>query len=756
MAATDVTKIVLDDKQYQVAARSVIKANASIVKSTDAIGKETAKLGAAGPSALSKLGGAAGGLPGPLGAAATSVKALTAAMIANPFLAVAAAVVALGSALASMTSGVTDNIDKITKLSESTGMAAASLSRYQQLAEKTLPSGEIDKLAEGFQRLAKVQADAAAGSELAQAKLDALSISGDTAEEQFASLADGYVSLGNTAERAIAMTDLFGNSLARELAPALALGAEGIRTLAEENDSLNRTFTEEDAARVAKYKDLMQELGAAFSGISQTIVNFTLPAINAILDVMTTSQDEIDFDTAIASVTAELKTAGEASEDLRREFGNLVYEGASNTDAIEALAQRRIDAAKAERAAVVEEMAAQSKAAQEAAQAEIDRQKADEERRKAAQAAHDQALKDRMRGLDTAAKEAQALDKEMAETASAAIESYASGTTASIDAGLDAFEIAVDSMLGTQEEFDAGIVASLDLQMVNIQRWAAAIAEISEAQQEKIDLGLETAQAASDALEAIATGRHNRAVAGAEKVARAEEDAKLKVLKATKGVTKAEIKLAEAAADARVRSAGEAVTKGEKLLKASFLFSQGLALTTVGIDTALGMQKAIAAHAENPVAGGIIAGAILASGIAAAAAITSATIGEFKTPSLTGGAGGGGSAAAAPSPTAGNVHTSAAAPPTSGRVADQSFDDTPGLVRASPGNDTFKFKAGDYVGAAQQVSDLAAQIPSAAMGSSAGVVDALGLVRRAIENQTELLASLVGAGGPLHVNMEPV
>lgn len=192
--------------------------------------------------------------------------------------------VAVAGGLVTVAANTADANDQLIKLAESTGLSATELSRYQQVAEKTVRGG-IQKMAEGLQRL---------NSEPTAKVLSEIGITSGTTSQKLSQLADWYVRTGNTSDRSAVLTRAFGDGLSRDLAPALALGAEGLESLLKQNDRFNRTLTDEAIKATGDYKDRVQELEARMSGLGQTIANAVLPPLNAFLGLLVDDDEAAD------------------------------------------------------------------------------------------------------------------------------------------------------------------------------------------------------------------------------------------------------------------------------------------------------------------------------------------------------------------------------------------------------------------------------------------------------------------------------
>lgn len=191
----------------------------------------------------------------------------------------AAALIAAGTGAGVLAVEAAETIDHLDKMAQSTGLSTTELSQFQVLAEKAIPAG-LDKLAEGFQKINERQFDAENGNEEYRKVLARLGVTGSTAEEQLVSLASGVERLGNTQERSALLTKLFGDGLARDLTPALTMGAAGISKLIAENERYGLVIDKEAIAKTAAFKDAQAELNGAIQGLKLAFADYLPYVVN--------------------------------------------------------------------------------------------------------------------------------------------------------------------------------------------------------------------------------------------------------------------------------------------------------------------------------------------------------------------------------------------------------------------------------------------------------------------------------------------
>ncbi len=109
-------------------------------------------------------------------------------------------------------------------------------------------------------------------------------------------LADKYVSIQDPIARTKFLTDNFGRSGA-ELAPLLALGAEGIRRLGDEAAKTGLVMSGPAVDAALKYEQQMDRLSDAGKGLQYTIGNGIIPVVtsyaNLLNNVIATTRDTI-------------------------------------------------------------------------------------------------------------------------------------------------------------------------------------------------------------------------------------------------------------------------------------------------------------------------------------------------------------------------------------------------------------------------------------------------------------------------------
>ena len=687
MAKTVTGKVNLDTRNYEAGVKKVAQGEKVVLRLLDNIEKASDDLSKDGKQNLKAFSDGLGDVSSSAAGALKPLKDLASLAAANPLALAAAGAIAAGTALVDLATDAADTVDQITKLAEATGQSAETLSRYQQLAEKSLPSGNIEKVAEAFQRLALTQEQAADGSQTAIDRLEALGITSSDTEEAFLQLADASETLGNSSERSAALTELFGDGLARELVPALAQGRDAIEALREENDRLGRSFSQDQADQVSAYKDTVQELEAAWQGFSQTVGLQVIPAITEFLGLFTESQAEVEFNATLTRIEERFNENREFQREVQQFARD---EGLRTVEAIEVFAQREFDAKqssieaeKSARQAALNERLAGEREAQE----QLKQIQAAEKERLSLYREQKQAISERRQESRDEARETQEqIDALVAVAQERAneVEELNNGTLDSIS-----------------ESFQASVEASTDSAISDLEHFAS------------INQNLLDEQLAAE-LEAIEARRMEQA----------------QLYSDIDG-------FAQASAGLAIDLINTFVDDSEKAAKAAFLVSQAAAASSVVLNTIEGITQAFTLP---PPADGVKIAAVSLAGAASLAAIAGQTFGSGNLPNITLGNTDPAAQAASSTPSTGPGAQSTGLTTTKPTEdIDATFTDTPGPVSATSSFRTFSFDPGDLVVSSKSESGLAAQLGfnnQAAVAAADRTTAAVNALARALRAST--------------------
>ncbi|WP_436715821.1 phage tail tape measure protein [Roseiconus lacunae] len=181
--------------------------------------------------------------------------------------------------------------DEIDKMSARTGVAVQTLSGLGFAAEQS--GANLSAVERSMFGLSRSMLDLSRGSGEAVDAYGRLGITfrdvdGLSPEEQLFKVADGLAAVEDTSLRGALAQKIFGRA-GREMLPLLALGAEGIRELIEEADSLGRVLSEDDTKAAAELTDAMNRVQSVVKSVSITIGGALAPAFTDFANTVSNS-----------------------------------------------------------------------------------------------------------------------------------------------------------------------------------------------------------------------------------------------------------------------------------------------------------------------------------------------------------------------------------------------------------------------------------------------------------------------------------
>lgn len=207
------------------------------------------------------------------------------------FAAVAAAALATGAALSLAVKSSIDHADALSKSAQKAGVTVESLSRLEYAAK--LSDLSLKELTDGLGKLGRSMVDAAKNSKGDAARaFAALGISIKDANGNLRSsdsvlkdVADRFSRFEDGATKTALAVAMFGKSGA-ELIPLLNGGAAGLKAMADESDRLGTTITTKTAGAAEQFNDTLTRIGAGFDGITNQIMEASLPAMQHLADAL--------------------------------------------------------------------------------------------------------------------------------------------------------------------------------------------------------------------------------------------------------------------------------------------------------------------------------------------------------------------------------------------------------------------------------------------------------------------------------------
>lgn len=246
---------------------------------------------------------------------------------------VATAVAAATTAFAAMAKQAVDNADKLSKLSQVTGLSTESLSQLQYVADQSATS--IDEIAKSMARLQRTQLSAARGLATATRAFDAIGVSATNAdgslrdtEEVMLDVADRFEKIEDGAAKAAIAQELFGKS-GTNLIPFLNQGRAGIEALKKEADDFGLTITSKAGRAAEQFNDNLTRVNAAIRGLANQASAQLIPTFAAMSDrFIASARSGGALDAAVKALSTTLKflvSTGVAVTSVFEQLGRVIY-----------------------------------------------------------------------------------------------------------------------------------------------------------------------------------------------------------------------------------------------------------------------------------------------------------------------------------------------------------------------------------------------------------------------------------------------
>ncbi|MDR3109125.1 MAG: hypothetical protein LBU65_05480 [Planctomycetaceae bacterium] len=195
--------------------------------------------------------------------------------------------------------------DKISKMSQRTGIAARDLSLLGFAAEQC--GASVDSIGDGFKYLSRNTVAAANGSKTALAMFSNLGIDFNKLKllskaDQFRLIAEQIKKIGDESKQTDIAMKMFGRG-GTSLLPLFQEGAAGIAKLMNEADTLGIGISEDDAKNAAALNDAMNRLSRSWFGVKNAIAAGISPLLVGIMD-------------GVSSLIKSLRSAASGFSDL--------------------------------------------------------------------------------------------------------------------------------------------------------------------------------------------------------------------------------------------------------------------------------------------------------------------------------------------------------------------------------------------------------------------------------------------------------
>lgn len=192
---------------------------------------------------------------------------------------------AVGGATAELSGGISalaDYTDHIDKQSQKMGMTAEAYQEWDAVLQHSGTS--IDSMARGMTTLSKQAqsgSDAFAKLGISQEELASLN-----QEELFARTIEGLQGMEEGTERAALAQELLGGS-SKELGALLNTSAEETQAMKDRVHELGGVLDEDAIKAGAAYKDSLQDMSTAFTGLKNNMLSDFLPSVTTVMDGLT-------------------------------------------------------------------------------------------------------------------------------------------------------------------------------------------------------------------------------------------------------------------------------------------------------------------------------------------------------------------------------------------------------------------------------------------------------------------------------------
>lgn len=196
--------------------------------------------------------------------------------------AVTGTVTALTGALVSGTNEVAIYGDNIDKMSQKMGISSDAFQEWDAVLKHN--GSSIESMSKGMLTLQK---KAAAGSEaFEKLGLTQEQVASMSTEDLFAATISGLQDMGEGAERTALAAELLGGA-AKELGPTLNMSAKETEEMKKRVHELGGVMSEDAVKSAAAYKDQLQDMQTAFSGMKRGLLSDFMPSLTTVMGGLT-------------------------------------------------------------------------------------------------------------------------------------------------------------------------------------------------------------------------------------------------------------------------------------------------------------------------------------------------------------------------------------------------------------------------------------------------------------------------------------
>lgn len=231
--------------------------------------------------------------------------------------AVTGASVALGKSLLNNANEVAGYGDNIDKMSQKMGISAQAYQEWDAILQHS--GSSIDSMSRGMQTLQKNAVNST--KKFKELGITEEQIAKMSTEELFSATIKGLQEMGEGAERTALASELLGGS-AKELGALLNTSAEETEAMRQRVHELGGVMSDDAVKASAKFKDNLQDLQTAISGIKKGLTSEFLPAVSDLMEGFTKLL--AGEEGAEAALDKGMDKLGEAIDKVVPKIGNLL------------------------------------------------------------------------------------------------------------------------------------------------------------------------------------------------------------------------------------------------------------------------------------------------------------------------------------------------------------------------------------------------------------------------------------------------
>lgn len=196
--------------------------------------------------------------------------------------AVTGTVTALTGALVGGANEVATYGDNIDKMSQKMGISSDAFQEWDAVLKHN--GSSIESMSKGMitlQKKAAANSDAFEKLGLTQEQVASMST-----EDLFAATIEGLQNMGEGAERTALAAELLGGA-AKELGPTLNMSAKETEAMKKRVHELGGVMSEDAVKSAAAYKDQLQDMQTAFSGMKRGLLSDFMPSLTTVMGGLT-------------------------------------------------------------------------------------------------------------------------------------------------------------------------------------------------------------------------------------------------------------------------------------------------------------------------------------------------------------------------------------------------------------------------------------------------------------------------------------